>query len=65
MLEQARRMCPQVRSIVLVHTMEQEQRACLMNSDAILYVGFSGESLFATVRCQQAADQNFNPDTAR
>lgn len=55
-LEQARRMWPQVRSIMLVHTMEQEQRARSMHSDAILYVGFSGESLYATVRCLLAAD---------
>jgi DNA-binding NarL/FixJ family response regulator len=48
-LQQIKRTWPQVRVVILVHDSAQAQRAANAEADAVLQVGFSGETLYATV----------------
>ena len=41
---------PQVRCVILAHDSTQARRAASSGADAVLQVGFSGETLYATLR---------------
>lgn len=45
-----KRAWPQVRCLILAHDSTQAQRAEKSGADAVLQVGFSGETLYATIR---------------
>ncbi len=45
-----KRTWPQVRCVILTHDSTQAQRAEKSGADAVLQVGFSGETLYATIR---------------
>ncbi|MBI5842519.1 MAG: hypothetical protein HZB19_20715 [Chloroflexi bacterium] len=45
-----KRTWPQVRCLILAHDSTQAQRAANSGADAVLQVGFSGETLYATIR---------------
>ena len=49
-LQHIKRAWPQVRCLVLAHDSAQAQRASKSGADAVLQVGFSGETLYATIR---------------
>lgn len=48
-LQQIRQIQPRVRCVVLAHDSAQEQRALHSGADGVLQVGFSGETLYATI----------------
>ena len=49
-LEQIQRGWPQTRCVILTHDSTQAQRAEQSGADAVLQVGFSGETLYAAIR---------------
>ncbi len=48
-LSHIKRAWPQVRCVILAHDSSQEQRAVKSGTDAVLQVGFSGETLYTTI----------------
>jgi len=49
-LQHIKRAWPQVRCLILAHDSTQAQRAEKSGADAVLQVGFSGETLYAAIR---------------
>jgi DNA-binding NarL/FixJ family response regulator len=49
-LQQIKRAWPQARCLILTHDSTQTQRAAKSGADAVLQVGFSGETLYAIIR---------------
>jgi len=49
-LQHIQRAWPQVRCLILTHDSTQAQRAADAGADAVLQVGFSGETLYTTIR---------------
>jgi DNA-binding NarL/FixJ family response regulator len=49
-LQQIKRAWSQARCLILTHDSTQTQRAAKSGADAVLQVGFSGETLYSTIR---------------
>ncbi len=50
MLAHIKRAWPKVRCVILAHDSAEELRALKSEADAVLQIGFSGETLYKTVR---------------